>query len=188
MMTGVWYGARYGGSTTSILVNIPGEAASVMTCLDGYQMTKKGRAGAALAWWRSGLSSRAPSASSGCSSSRRAGQRRAVFGPPEYSVLHDLRLRPAVRTWRRDSPLKGALMIALGLCIGAIGINPMDSYPRFTFGSEQLMLGIDFLPIAMGLFGVSEILNIAVDKYVKPQIRRSACAIFIRARRKCGAR
>jgi len=71
-----------------------------------------------------------------------------------------------------EAPLKGALMIALGLFLGTVGINPMDSYPRFTFGSETLMLGIDFLPIAVGLFGVSEILTVAVEKYVKPVVSR----------------
>jgi putative tricarboxylic transport membrane protein len=71
-----------------------------------------------------------------------------------------------------DAPLKGALMIALGLFLSTIGINPMDSYPRFTFGTEKLMLGIDFLPIAMGLFGISEVLSIAVAKYVAPVVSR----------------
>jgi putative tricarboxylic transport membrane protein len=71
-----------------------------------------------------------------------------------------------------DAPLKGALMIAFGLFLSSIGINPMDSYPRFTFGSETLMQGIDFLPIAMGLFGISEILNIALQTYVKPEVNK----------------
>ena len=71
-----------------------------------------------------------------------------------------------------EAPVKGALMIALGLFLSTIGINPMDSYPRFTFGTEKLMLGIDFLPIAMGLFGISEILTIAVQKYVKPAVAK----------------
>jgi putative tricarboxylic transport membrane protein len=71
-----------------------------------------------------------------------------------------------------EAPIKGALMIALGLFLSTIGVNPMDSYPRFTFGTEKLMLGIDFLPIAMGLFGISEILSIAVEKYVAPAVSR----------------
>src|SRR3989304_733495 len=172
MMTGVWYGAMYGGSTTSILVNIPGEAASVVTCLDGYQMCKKGRAGAALAVvavasfvagtiWILGLQFFAPL----------LGQAALSFGPPEFLCFmiftFVLLSNPSA-----EAPLKGALMVALGLFLSTVGINPMDSYPRFTFGSETLMLGIDFLPIAMGLFGVSEILSIALEKYVRPQINK----------------
>jgi putative tricarboxylic transport membrane protein len=71
-----------------------------------------------------------------------------------------------------EVPVKGALMISLGLFISTIGINPMDSFPRFTFGSDELMMGIDFLPIAMGFFGVSEILNIALDKYTVPEVKK----------------
>lgn len=172
MMTGVWYGAMYGGSTTSILVNIPGEAASVVTCLDGYQMCRKGRAGAALALVAVGsfiagtigilgLQFFAPF----------LGNAALSFGPPEYLCFMIFTFI-LLSNLSADAPLKGALMIAFGLFLSTIGINPMDSYPRFTFGSETLMLGIDFLPIAMGLFGISEILTIAVSKYVKPQIEK----------------
>jgi len=170
MMTGVWYGAMYGGSTTSILVNIPGEAASVVTCLDGYQMCRKGRAGAALALVAVGsfvagtigilgLQFFAPF----------LGNAALSFGPPEFLCFMILTFI-LLSNLSADAPLKGALMIAFGLFLSTIGINPLDSYPRFTFGSETLMLGIDFLPIAMGLFGISEILTIAVTKYVKPEI------------------
>jgi putative tricarboxylic transport membrane protein len=172
MMTGVWYGAMYGGSTTSILVNIPGEAASVVTCIDGYQMCRKGRAGAALALVAVGsfvagtigilgLQFFAPF----------LGNAALSFGPPEFLCFMILTF-VLLSNLSADAPLKGALMIAVGLFISTVGINPMDSYPRFTFGSETLMLGIDFLPIAMGLFGISEILTIAVAKYVKPQIEK----------------
>ncbi len=172
MMTGVWYGAMYGGSTTSILVNIPGEAASVVTCIDGYQMCKKGRAGAALALVAVGsfvagtigilgLQFFAPF----------LGNAALSFGPPEF-LCFMLFTFVLLSNLSADAPLKGALMIAFGLFLSTVGINPMDSYPRFTFGSETLMLGIDFLPIAMGLFGISEILTIAVEKYVKPQINK----------------
>jgi len=172
MMTGVWYGAMYGGSTTSILVNIPGEAASVVTCLDGYQMSKKGRAGAALALVAVGsfiagtlgiigLQFFAPF----------LGNAALSFGPPEFLSFMILAF-VLLSNLSGDAPLKGALMIAFGLFLSSIGINPMDSYPRFTFGSDTLMQGIDFLPIAMGLFGISEILNIALQTYVKPEVNK----------------
>jgi putative tricarboxylic transport membrane protein len=172
MMTGIWYGAMYGGSTTSVLVNIPGEAASVVTCLDGYQMARNGRAGAALALVAGGsfvagtigllgLQFLAPV----------LGNAALSFGPPEFLAFMILAF-VLLAVLSAAAPLKGALMIALGLFLSTIGINPMDSYPRFTFGTEKLMLGIDFLPIAMGLFGISEILTIAVQKYVKPEVSR----------------
>ena len=172
MMTGIWYGAMYGGSTTSVLVNIPGEAASVVTCLDGYQMARKGRAGAALALVAAGsfvagtlgllgLQFLAPV----------LGNAALSFGPPEFLAFMILAF-VLLAALSAAAPLKGALMIVLGLFLSTIGINPMDSYPRFTFGTEKLMLGIDFLPIAMGLFGISEILTIAIQKYVKPQVGR----------------
>ena len=172
MMTGVWYGAMYGGSTTSILVNIPGEAASVVTCLDGYQMCKKGRAGAALALVAIGsfvagtlgilgLQFFAPWLGSAALS----------FGPPEFLCFMIFAF-VLLSNLSAEAPLKGALMIVFGLFLSTIGTNPMDSYPRFTLGTETLILGIDFLPIAMGLFGVAEILHIALEKYVQPQISK----------------
>jgi len=162
----------YGGSTTSILVNIPGEAASVVTCIDGYQMCKKGRAGAALALVAigsfvagtlgiMGLQFFAPLLGSAALS----------FGPPEYLAFMVLAF-VLLSNLSGDAPLKGALMIAFGLFISSVGINPMDSFPRFTFGWDELMMGIDFLPIAMGFFGISEILNIALEKYVVPEVKK----------------
>lgn len=172
MMTGIWYGAMYGGSTTSILVNIPGEAASVVTCLDGYQMTRKGRAGAALALVAAGsfvagtigilgLQFFAPF----------LGNAALSFGPPEFLSFMTLAF-VLLSNLSAEAPLRGALMIALGLFLATVGITPMDSYPRFTFGVEKLMLGIDFLPVAVGLFGISEILRIALEKYVKPAVSK----------------
>ncbi len=172
MMTGVWYGAMYGGSTTSILVNIPGEAASVVTCLDGYAMCRKGRAGAALALVAIGSFVAGTIGILGLQFfAPMLGNAALSFGPPEFLCFMILTF-VLLANLSADQPLKGALMIAAGLFISTVGINPMDSYPRFTFGTEQLMLGIDFLPIAMGLFGISEILFIAVDKYVKPQVHK----------------
>ena len=143
-----------------------------MTCLDGYQMAKKGRAGAALALvaigsWIAGslgilgLQFFAPLLGSAALS----------FGPPEYLAFMFLAF-VLLSNLSSDAPLKGALMIAFGLFISSIGINPLDSFPRFTFGWDQLMMGIDFLPIAMGFFGISEILNIALETYVVPEVKK----------------
>ena len=99
------------------------------------------------------------------------GQAALTFGPPEFLCFMILAF-VLLANLSAEAPVKGALMIALGLFLSTIGINPMDSYPRFTFGTEKLMLGIDFLPIAMGLFGISEILTIAVQKYVKPAVAK----------------
>ena len=172
MMTGVWYGAMYGGSTTSILVNIPGEAASVVTCLDGYQMSKKGRAGAALGLVAVGSFVAGTLGIMGLQFfAPLLGNAALAFGPPEYLAFMILAF-VLLSNLSGDAPLKGALMIALGLFISSIGINPLDSYPRFTFGWDELMMGIEFLPIAMGFFGISEILNIALEKYARPEVRK----------------
>jgi putative tricarboxylic transport membrane protein len=172
MMTGVWYGAMYGGSTTSILVNIPGEAASVVTCIDGYQMCRQGRAGSALALVAIGSFVAGTIGILGLQLfGPMLGNAALSFGPPEFLCFMLLAF-VLLSNLSAEAPLKGALMISLGLFLSTIGINPMDSYPRFTFGSEKLMLGIDFLPIAVGLFGVSEILTVAVEKYVKPLVSR----------------
>ena len=172
MMTGIWYGAMYGGSTTSILVNIPGEAASVVTCLDGYQMAKKGRAGAALALVAAGSFVAGTLGILGLQFfAPLLGNAALSFGPPEYLAFMILAF-VLLSNLSGDAPVKGAIMIFLGLFISAVGINPMDSFPRFTFGWDELMMGVDFLPIAMGVFGVSEILNIAVDRYHAPKISK----------------
>ncbi len=172
MMTGVWYGAMYGGSTTSILDNIPGEAASVVTCLDGYQMSRKGRAGAALALVAVGSFFAGTLGILGLQFfAPLLGNAALSFGSPEYLAFMVLAF-VLLSNLSGEFPLKGALMIALGLFVSTIGINPLDSYPRFTFGWDELMMGIDFLPIAMGLFGVSEILNIAVEKYKVPEVKK----------------
>ena len=166
MMAGIWYGAQYGGSTTSILVNIPGEASSVITCIDGYQMGKKGRAGAALALVAVGSFIAGTLGNIGLQLfAPPLAQAALAFGPAEYLALMILAF-VVLSSLTSESPLKGYLMVALGLWIGTIGIDPIEGKPRFTFGSYDLMSGIDFLPIAMGLFGVTEILSIATETYV----------------------
>ena len=158
MLSGIYYGAMYGGSTTSILVNIPGEAASVITCLDGYQMARKGRAGAALgiAAFGSfiagtlsilGLMLLAPMLA----------EVALKFGPPEYFCLMLLGL--VIVTFLAGSSMPKALMMAaFGLFLGLIGMDIMTATPRFTFDIYFLMDGVGLVPVVMGLFGISEVL------------------------------
>jgi putative tricarboxylic transport membrane protein len=172
MLTGVWYGSMYGGSTTSILVNIPGEAASVMTCIDGYQMSKKGRAGAALTlvavgsfvagtFGILGLQIFAPM----------LGQAALSFGPPEFFTFMVLAFL-LLSNLSQESMARALLMTGLGLFISTIGIDSMSSFNRFTMGIDDLTMGIDFLPIAMGFFGVAEIIYLAIDTYVDPVVSK----------------
>src|SRR3989338_7034654 len=138
MLAGIYYGAMYGGSTTSVLVNIPGEAASVVTCIDGYQMCRKGRAGAALALVAVGSFVAGTLGILGLQFfAPLLGNAALSFGPPEFLSFMILTF-VLLSNLSAEAPLKGALMIVLGLFISSVGINPMDSYPRFTFGSEQL--------------------------------------------------
>jgi len=157
MTAGVFYGAMYGGSTTSILLNIPGEVASVVTCLDGYQMARQGRAGPALGISAMGsfiagtigvllMSFVAPPLANLA----------LDFGPVEYSALIFLGLLMAVYL-SGDDILKGLIMAALGLLLGTIGLDPAMGIPRFDFGIDMLLDGINFIPVAMGLFGLSEV-------------------------------
>ena len=158
MLAGIYYGAMYGGSTTSILVNIPGESASVVTCLDGYQMARRGRAGPALGI--SALASFIAGTASIVGLMLFAPPMAAValkFGPPEYFALMILGL--AVLTFMASGPMWKALAMAcLGLFLGTVGMDTVNGAMRFTFGQMELMDGIGLVPVAMGLFGISEVL------------------------------
>ncbi len=158
LMSGIFYGAMYGGSTTSILLKIPGEAASVVTCIDGYEMAKQGRAGPALgvaaigsfvagSFGLLGLTMMAPPLA----------EVALKFGPPEYFSLTVLGLLLATYL-SGDSPLKGMIMAILGLTLGCIGLDPLSGAVRFDFGVANLQSNLDFVTLAMGLFGVGEIL------------------------------
>ena len=175
MLAGIYYGAMYGGSTTSILMRIPGEAASVMTCIDGYAMARKGRAGAALAIAAVGsyvagtvsvvaLMFLAPPLASFA----------LRFGPPEYFSLLLLGLL-VLAYMNSGSMLKGLAMAALGLLLGMIGIDQMSGYFRFAYGVAELGDGIGVVPVAVGLFGLAEILLTAGMKnppeVIKPKFR-----------------
>ncbi len=158
MLAGIYYGAMYGGSTTSILVNIPGEAASVVTCLDGYQMARQGRAGPALgiAAFGSfiagtigviGLMLIAPPLA----------EMALKFGPPEYFSLMILGL--TILTFLASGPMwKALLMAAFGLFLGCIGMDNMTGSVRFSFDIVELSDGVGLVPVVMGLFGISEVL------------------------------
>jgi putative tricarboxylic transport membrane protein len=158
MLAGIYYGAMYGGSTTSILVNIPGEAASVVTCLDGYQMARHGRAGPALgiAAFGSfiagtigviGLMLIAPPLA----------EIALKFGPPEYFSLMIMGL--TILTFLASGPMwKALLMAAFGLFLGCIGMDTITGSARFTFDVVELSDGVGLVPVVMGLFGISEVL------------------------------
>jgi putative tricarboxylic transport membrane protein len=157
MLAGIYYGAAYGGSTTSILVNLPGESSSVVTCLDGYQMARRGRAGAALSIAAVG------SFFAGTVGTiiivifaeplTRMAQK---FGPADYCSLMALGLVAAV-VLASGSVLKAIAMVFLGLLFGLVGTDVNTGAQRFTFDIPELSDGIDFAPIAMGLFGIAEI-------------------------------
>ena len=158
MLSGIFYGAMYGGSTTSILLNIPGEAASVVTCLDGYKMARNGRAGAALGISALGSFIAATLAILGISILAPTLASFALkFGPPEYFCLVLLGLMMAIYL-SEESVLKGLMMGFLGLLLGTIGLDPVSGTQRFTFGVSRMTDGIDFVVMVMGLFGLAEIL------------------------------
>ena len=169
MLSGIYYGAMYGGSTTSILVNIPGEAASVMTCLDGYQMARQGRAGPAL-----GISA---------FGSFIAGSIGIVglmliapplvdfalrFGPAEYFSLMVLGLM--VLTFLTSASMVRALMMAaFGLIVGTMGLDNISGLARFTFNIPELLDGVGLVPLVMGLFGISEVL-LNIELKIKQEV------------------
>ena len=158
MLAGIYYGAMYGGSTTSILVNIPGEAASVMTCLDGYQMARQGRAGAALGmsafgsfiagtFGIVGMTIMAPPLASFA----------LKFGPPEYFSLMSMGM-VVLSFLTGASMIRSLMMACFGLIVGTVGMDAVSGSTRFTFGVTDLMDGVGLVPLVMGLFGISEIL------------------------------
>ena len=158
MLAGIYYGAQYGGSTTAILVNIPGESSSVVTCLDGYAMARQGRAGpalaiAALGSFFAGTVSTLTLAMFAPPLAEIAFQ----FGPAEYFSLMVLGLIAAI-VLARGSLIKAIAMIILGLLLGIVGADTNTGQFRFTFGLPQLADGIGFVVVAMGLFGFSEII------------------------------
>jgi len=158
MLAGIYYGAQYGGSTTSILVNLPGETSSIVTCLDGHQMARNGRAGAALAVAALG------SFFAGCVStlliavaSPPLARLGTLFRAPDYFSLMVLGLIGAI-VLAHGSVVKALGMILLGLLLGLVGTDLTTGRQRYTFGIGELSDGIGFVTLAMGLFGIADIL------------------------------
>jgi len=166
MLAGIYYGAQYGGSTTSILVGIPGEAASVVTTLDGHQMALQGRSGPAL-----GMSAFASfiAGTAGVVGLMLLAPPLATlalrFGPPEYFAVMILGM--VILTYLAQKSMAKSLMMAgVGILIGLVGLDNMSGVPRFTLGIPDLLDGVGIAPLAMGLFGVSEIL-LNVEQRIK---------------------
>ncbi len=159
MLAGIYYGAQYGGSTTSILVNIPGEATSVMTCVDGYQMARQGRAGPALGIAAFGSFIAGMLGVAGTMLFARPLSTLALqFGPAEYCSLIFASLM-LVGYLGGGSLLKSSIMALVGLLIGSVGSDMVTLAPRFTFGISEFDDGIGMAPILIGLFGVAEVLD-----------------------------
>ncbi|MHB8771675.1 MAG: tripartite tricarboxylate transporter permease [Syntrophales bacterium] len=158
MLAAIYYGAMYGGTITSVLINVPGEAASVVTCLDGYEMAKRGRAGAALGVAAIGSFFGGTVATFGLVLVALPLTRFALkFGSPEYFSLLLVGLS-LVMGLAGKSLAKALVMGILGLIFSFVGVDPVEGAPRFTFGSAPLMDGIRFVPVVMGFFGIGEIL------------------------------
>jgi len=164
MLAGIYYGAQYGGSTTAILINLPGETSSAVTAIDGHEMAKRGRAGPALA-----------TAALGSFVAGTVGTVVLVafapplagvalrFGPPEYFSLVVLGLIASIAL-ARGSTLNALAMIVLGLLFGTVGQDLATGTPRFTFGARELYGGVNFVSVAVGMFGVAEILRNLEDE------------------------
>jgi len=159
MLAGIYYGAQYGGSTTAILLNLPGESTSVMTCLDGYQMARQGRAGPAL-----GMAAFASFIAGTFSVvmlmllARPLVNLALRFGPAEYTALMLLALS-TIGGLLGESVVKGLISAALGLILGTVGTDALTGVARFTYGQPKLLDGVSFLAVTVGLFGVSEVLE-----------------------------
>ena len=182
LLGGIYYGAMYGGSTTSILMRIPGEAASVMTCLDGYAMTLKGRAGAALAIAALGSFVAGTLSILGLMLLAPPLADLALkFGPPEYFGLLVLGLF-VLAVLTGGSVAKTLAMAILGLFLGTIGIDLMSGFFRFQYGLHELGDGIGIVPVAVGLFGISEIL-LALGRAEPPRVQKPRLSELLPSRR-----
>jgi len=159
MLSGIYYGAKYGGSTTSILLNVPGESASVVTCLDGYQMARKGRAGAAL-----GIAAIASFVAGTVGVialmliSPPLAKFALSFSSPEYFALMSLGLAMVVLLAGK-SLIKALLAMLVGLWIASMGTDLFTAQSRFTFGQSELLDGVDFVVVAIGIFALGEVLG-----------------------------
>lgn len=163
LLAGIYYGSMYGGSTTSILLNIPGEAPSIVTCLDGYQMHKKGRGGAALGISAIGSFIAGTAGVIGVTFLSTVMVEWALkFGPPEYFGLVMMGVA-LVSYLSQGSLLKGLIMAILGMLAATVGMDPMRGGARYEFGTGYLLGGLDIIVIAMGMFALNEILQMIAD-------------------------
>ena len=174
MLAGIYYGSQYGGSTTAILMRIPGEAASVVTCIDGYMMARNGRAGAALGLAAigsflggtigiAGIMLAAPFFSAVA----------LAFGPPEYFALMLLGVL-LVTSLSTDPFVKASIMAVLGLFAGTVGIDLISGGNRFTMGTLTLTDGISISVAAIGLFGIGEVLTNLLNRSAQPQVVKTS--------------
>lgn len=159
MFAGIYYGVAYGGTITSVLINVPGESSSVMTCLDGYQMALKGRAGpalsvAAIGSWIAGTASVVLLMAFAPALARFA----LRFGPAEFFAL-TLMAFGLLTVFGGENPFKVIISTLLGLLLTTIGLDVVSGMPRFTFGVPQLLGGFDFIVLICGMFGVAEVFN-----------------------------
>jgi TctA family transporter len=159
MLAGIYYGAQYGGSTTAILINLPGESSAAVTAIDGHEMAKRGRAGTALATAALGsfFAGTVATVFVALLAAPIAGLA-LNFGPAEFFSLIVLGLIASI-TLASGSTLKALAMIVLGLALGTVGQDIATGAPRFTFGQRELFGGLEFVSLAVGLFGVAEILR-----------------------------
>jgi putative tricarboxylic transport membrane protein len=159
LLAGIFYGAQYGGTVTSVLLNLPGEASTVVTAIDGHQMAKQGRGGSALGVAAVGSFIGGTISIVGLTLVAPAVASFALdFGPPEYAVLAVLGIL-LVSTLGSGSAVKAILAAGIGLLLATVGTDPVQGHDRFTFGTDQLADGIDFVIIAMGVFGLGELLS-----------------------------
>jgi putative tricarboxylic transport membrane protein len=158
MLAAIYYGAMYGGTITSVLLNMPGEAASAVTCLDGYEMAKRGRGGQALSIAAIGSFIGGTVSTIGLVFLAVPLSRFALsFGPPEFFALMTIGMS-LVMSLASTSLLRALIAALVGLLIAQIGIDPVMGAPRFTFGKMELLDGLGIVPVVMGLFGIAEIL------------------------------
>ncbi|TDT31234.1 tripartite tricarboxylate transporter permease [Naumannella halotolerans] len=163
MLAGIYYGAQYGGSTTAILLNMPGESSSAVTAIDGHQMAKMGRAGVALATAAVGSFFAGTVATLVLAVAAPPLARVALqFGPADYFSLMLLGLVISIAL-ARGSVLNALAMIFLGLLLGTVGQDAFTGQPRFTFGLSELYGGLNFVSVAVGIFGIAEILRNLLD-------------------------
>jgi putative tricarboxylic transport membrane protein len=179
MMAGIYYGTQYGGSTTSILINMPGEASSIVTALDGYQMARKGRAGAALATAAIG-SFFAGSVSTVLIAILAPPLTELALrvGSPEYFALMVLGLVASI-SLAQGSIVKALGMLVLGVLLGTVGQDMDSGAERFTFGIPDLADGLEFVAIAMGLFGLCEIIRNLEDETVRSMITQKVSGLVL---------